>query len=169
MSRYRIGTLALGAILFSGITLLSAAPTKQEKEVEKYSKLLKTSKDPSDKVTALKELGRLGAIQVSLTKPVVPDIIKALDDKDPKVRAEAGHTIGRIDPENKKEVIEKLIKMLKNEKEELAVKHGVAEGLAAMGPDASDAVPALRDAAAKADKKDRNFQMAIQAITGRKK
>ena len=55
--------------------------------------------------------------------------------------------IGKIDPENKTEVVEKLRKMLKDEKEAEAVKHGVADGLAAMGGEAKDALPDLRDLA----------------------
>src|SRR6516162_3347463 len=106
----------LGFFLLGSMSLL-AAPTKEEKDVDKYSKMLKTGKKPEEKVNALKELCRLGQIQVSLTKPIVPEIIKALDDKDEKVRAEAATTIGHIEPENKKEVIEKLRKMLKDEKE----------------------------------------------------
>lgn len=170
MTNRRVGIFTSGLLLLFGVTAL-AAPTKEEREVEKYTNMLKNAKEPTEKATALKELGRLGAIQVSLTKPAVPYIMKALDDKEPKVRAEAAHTIGKIDPEKeiKKNAIEKLIKMLKDEKEE-SVKVGVAEGLGAMGPDAMDAAPALRDAIAKAGKKGgREYQMALLAITGKKK
>jgi HEAT repeat protein len=162
----------LGFFLLGSMSLL-AAPTKEEKDVDKYSKMLKTGKKPEEKVNALKELCRLGTIQVSLTKAVVPEIIKALDDKDEKVRAEAATTIGHIEPENKKEVIEKLRKMLKDEKEPEVVKHGIAEGLSAMASDAKDALPELRElnekAMAKKKNGDRTYQMAIQAISGRKK
>ena len=61
------------------------------------------------------------------------------------------------------------IALLKDEKEPEAVKHAVAEGLSEMGPDAKEAVPTLRDLNGKAKKGDRTYQMAIQAITGRKK
>jgi len=162
----------LGLFLMGSLSLL-AAPTKEEKDVDKYSKMLKTGKKPEDKVNALKELCRLGTIQVDLTKPVVPEIIKALDDKDEKVRAEAATTIGHIDPENKKEIVEKLRKMLKDDKEPETVKLGIAEGLSAMGGDAMGALPELRELNEKANAKKKNsgrpYQMAIQAITGRKK
>src|SRR5262245_10115799 len=134
MSSRRLASLSLGLVLMGGITLL-AAPTKEEEEVAKYAKTLKSSSKASEKISALKELGRLGQRSVSLTKPVVPDILKALEDKDAKVRAEAAHTIGKVDPENKKDVIDRLIKILKDDKEE-SVKQGAAMGLAAMGPDA---------------------------------
>jgi HEAT repeat protein len=168
MSTQRLASITLGLFLAGSMTLL-AAPTKEEKEVEKYTKMLKNAKDAKDKVTALKELGRLGQIQVSLTKSVAPEIFKALDDKDSGVRAAAAHSIGKIDPEKKDEVVEKLIKMLKEEKVE-TVKTSVAEGLAAMGPDAKDALPALREAMTNAGKKGgREYQMAIQSISGKKK
>ena len=163
----RIGTITLGLFLMGGISLL-AAPTKEEKEVDKYSKMLKSGKE-KDKVTALKELGRLGAIQVNLTKPLVPEIVAALDDKDEKVRAQAALTIGVIDPEKRDEVVEKLIKMLKDEKEVETVKHAVADGLASMGSGAKEAVPALNDLASKAGKKDRVYKMAVQTINGKRK
>ncbi len=164
----RIATLTFGLFLFGGISLL-AAPTKEESEAIKYANTLKSGKSAKDKAAALHELGRLGAISTSLTKDAVPDMINALDDKDPKVRAEAAHAIGKVDPANKKEVIDKLVKMLKDEKEETAVKHSVAEGLAAMGSDAKEAVPALKDAASKAGKKEKNYAMAIKTITGKNK
>jgi len=167
MSSRRIGSIALGLFLMGGITL-SAAPTKEEKDVEKYAKQLKSGKNAKEKVAALKELGRLGQIQVTLTTAVIPDIIKALDDKDDGVRAAAAHTIGLV-AEDKKEAVEKLTKMLKDEKEPEMVKHGVADGLAAMGPGAKEALPALREVAGKAKKGDRTYQMAIQSINGTKK
>ncbi|MCE9533137.1 MAG: HEAT repeat domain-containing protein [Planctomycetes bacterium] len=167
MSSRRLHTITLGIFLLGGITLV-AAPTRDEVEAEKCIKMLKTSKDAKDKIFALKELGRLGAISTSLAKPAVEDIIKALDDKDPKVKAAAAHAIGKIDPTNKKQVVDKLIQILKEEKDE-SVKQGAALGLGAMGPDAKDAVPAIREAMAKAPKNDaRQYQAALMAITGRK-
>jgi len=167
MAMRRILSLTMGLFLMGGITLL-AAPTKEEADAEKYTKMLKSSKDAKDRALAVKELGRLGRIATSLAKPAVPDIIKALDDSDAKVRAEAAHAIGMIDPEKKKEVVEKLIKILKDDKEE-TVKRSAAMGLGAMGADAKDSVSALRDAAAKAGKKDAQaYQNAIMTITGKK-
>ncbi len=168
MSSKRIASLTLGFFLLGGITLL-AAPTRQEADAAKYSAMLKSTSKAGDKVSALTELGRLGQVSASLTKNAVPDIMKALDDKDAKVRAQAAHTIGLVDPENKSEVVSKLTKMLKEEKDE-PVKEGAAMGLGAMGADAKDAVGALREAQAKAGKKgSRAFQNAIMAITGKKK
>lgn len=169
MSTRRLCSLVLGLFLFGTMTLLTAAPTKEEKEVEKHTQTLKSGKNAKEKVEALKELGRLGAIQVSLTTPAVPEIMKALDDKEATVRAAAAYTIGKIDPEDKKAVVEKLTKMLKEDKSETA-KEGAANGLGAIGPEARSAAPALREAMAKAGKKGgQAYQRALLSITGKKK
>lgn len=158
--------LAGVGILFAWAITVSAAPTKEEEDVAKYAKILKTSTNVKDRVTALKELGRLGAIQVDLTKSVIPEIVKALDDKDPKVRGEAAHTLGRCDPEDKKPIVEKMTKMLKEEKDE-TVKVSVTQGLAAMGKASSSALPTLREIAKAADKKSAKFyKEAISTISG---
>lgn len=168
MTSKRIASLTLGLFLLGSITLL-AAPTREEADAAKYAAQLKSTSKTGDKVTALKELGRLGQISTTLAKNSIPDIMKSLDDKDAKVRAQAAHTIGLVDPENKSEVISKLTKMLKEEKDE-PVKEGAAMGLGAMGSDAKDAIGALREAQAKAGKKgSRAYQNAIMAITGKKK
>lgn len=168
MSSRRIASLSLSLLLLGGITLL-AAPTKEEVEVVKYAKVLKSGGSTKEKVTALKELGRLGHISTSLTRNIVPDIVSALDDKDAKVRAEAAHTVGLIDPAKKSEIVAKLVKMLKEEKDE-SVKQGAAMGLGAMGPDAKDAIMALREAQQNATKNDaKTFQAALMQITGKKK
>jgi HEAT repeat protein len=166
MFKHRIPTLVLGFVLFGAITLL-AAPTKEQEEVVKYAKQLKAAKDAKAKIAALKELGRLGAIQVSLTKPVVPEIVKLLDDKEATVRGEAAHTLGKIEPDNKDEIVEKLAKMLKEEKDE-PVRMNIAQGLADMGKDAKAAIPALREVMDKADKKQKKvYKEAINAINGK--
>jgi len=168
MSNHRIATIACSFVLLGGITLL-AAPTREEQDAIKYADTLKSSTNTKERVTALKELARLGRINVGLTKPAVPEIIKALEDKDPKVRAEAAHTIGAVDPVDKAVVVGKLVKMLKEEKDE-AVREGVAMGLGAMGSSAKDGLGALRDAAKNAGKKDaKTYQAAIMSITGKTK
>ena len=94
---------------------------------------------------------------------------KALKDKDVRVRGAAALALGQIDPEDKKAVVEDLIKLLKEDKDE-TVREGAASGLGALGSAAREAIPALRDARDKATgKRDRIYTMAIQAIGGKKK
>ena len=159
-------TAALGLALLASAARTEAAPSD---EAAKYHKQLQTSKDAKVRINALQELGRLGQLQAKLAAPAIPDIMKALKDGDPKVRSAAAITLGKIDPENKKEAVDALIGVLKNDKA-LAVREAAAQGLGQMGPDAREAVPALREAAKSAGKKDsRIFQMAIREIQGKKK
>jgi HEAT repeat protein len=169
MSQIRVLMLAVLAVSIGSFTLMGA-PTDEEKKAEKYTKVLKTSKDAKEKVTALKELGTLGVISSALVKDARPEIVKALDDKDATVRGEAAHTAGRLaEDEKKKELVEKLTKMIKDEKDE-QVRFNIALGLGAMGPEAKSAVPAIKDAAAKADKKGaKMYQTVISGITGKGK
>ena len=64
-------------------------------EAKKYLEDLRKTKDAKTKVTALQELGKLAAVQKSLVADALPEIYKALDDKDASVRGAAGTTAGR--------------------------------------------------------------------------
>jgi HEAT repeat protein len=126
--------LAFAALLVAAVAV--AAVTREE-EAKKYAADLK-SKDAKVRLTAAKELGRLGQLQRRLTEPYTADIVSALKDADPKVRAEAARTLGLIDPAEKKEAVTKLIDLLKDEKSEEA-REGQETGigtLAATGDDA---------------------------------
>ena len=58
-------------------------------EAKRYLDDLRTGKTAKTKVTALQELGKLAALQKSLAADALPDIYKALEDKDASVRAAA--------------------------------------------------------------------------------
>src|SRR5581483_5788167 len=95
--------------------------------------------------TALQELGKLGALQRSLVTDALPEIYKALEDKDAGIRAAAATCLGQCD-EPADKAMPALLKLLKDDKEE-SVKIGAARGLANMGPGAKEAVPALQEIA----------------------
>ena len=168
MSRMRV-LIALMSFGLLGIISVVAAATKAE-EVAKYLKEAQTSKDVKTRVRAINDVGELGALQAKLGEPAIPVFIKLLDDKDAKVRGAAAMNIGRLDLPDKKEVVEKLSKMLKDDASP-QVREDVARGLAAIGPDAKDAAPALREALGKVkDKQDmRVYQDALMSIIGKKK
>jgi len=163
---------AIAAVVFAS-TVLVAAP--REDEAKKYAADLK-SKDAKTRVTALKELGKLGSIQRKLTEPYTGDIMAALKDSDANVRGEAGRTVGLIDPTEKKEAIEKLIELLKNEKAE-AAREGQETGIGELGATAEDmdlkkmAREALLEARKKTESKreQKTIQAALLLITPRKK
>jgi HEAT repeat protein len=158
--------------LVAGMALLGAvvhAETREE-QIAKYQKTLQTSKNTQARVDAIHEIAKLGQLSAKLARPAVPDLMKVLNDKEAKVRAAAAHAIGQVDPEDKKEVVDALIKLVKEDKED-AVREGAAQGLGALGPDAKEAVPALREAAKKTTAKGaaRVYQVAINDIIGKKK
>lgn len=119
---------------------LTAAPNP--KDVPKYTADLKSSPDAKAKATALTELARIGQVQKSLISEVYPDMVKALEDKDPTVRAAAARAVGMVDPDPK-EVVPLLTKMAKEDKVE-AVQMAAMQGLANMGPNAKNAAKDLR-------------------------
>lgn len=161
---------ALAAVaLFNGALYLcvrqDAIAASDAADAKKYTEDLKRGKDTKTRVTALKELGRLGAIQKSLVADALPEIYKALDDKDAKIRAAAATCIGQVDEPTDK-IVPLLTKMLKEDKEE-SVKIGAAMGLGSIGPNAKSAVPALREIQKSADKKSdvgKAAQKALKAI-----
>ena len=158
--------------LLSGLSL-SAAP--REEEAKKYAADLK-NKDAKVRLTAVKELGRLGQLRRRLTEPYVDSIIAVLKDSDAKVRGEAGRTLGLIDPPDPKAAIDRLAELLKAEKSQEA-REGFETGLGELGGSADDAdlKRAARQALLEARKaaNDKREQKVIQAavllITGPKK
>lgn len=163
---------ALVALLIGGITLFGAT---REEEAKKYADNLK-SKDAKVRLTAAIELGKLGSVSRKITEPYTPNLIAALKDSDAKVRGEAAKTLGLIDPSEKKEMIEKLISILKEEKDETA-RAGQEMGLGELGATAEDADvkkmarEALLEARKKTDSKreQKTIQAALILITGPKK
>jgi HEAT repeat protein len=166
---FRLATLAC---LVAAVPI-SAAP--REEEAKKYAADLK-NKDAKVRLTAVKELGRLGQLQRKLTEPYVDNIIAVLKDSDAKVRGEAGRTLGLIDPSDAKAAIEKLAELVKTEKSQEA-REGFETGLGELGGTSDDtelkkaAREALLEARKKADDKreQKVIQGAILLITGPKK
>ncbi len=85
------------------------------------------------KETAVDALGRIG-------EAAVPQLIAALSDADPHVRAQAGRALARIGPPAK-EAVPILTQRLDDPDED--VRQAAARALGQIGPAAADAVPAL--------------------------
>ena len=168
---------ALAAVaLFNGVLALSVSDdlyaADKEKEAKKLAAELKSAKDAKARITALNELGKLGQLMKTLVADAMPDIYKCLDDKDAGVRAAAAYTLGLCDPDPDM-AVPPLVKILKDDKSDEA-KIGAAKGLAAMGPSARAALPALNEIRTKLkdDKKSallKNAQGAIKSISARQK
>lgn len=165
---------AMAAVaLFNGVLYLcvrqDALAADVEEDAKKYAQELKKSKDVKVRITALQELGKLGALQRSLVADIMPEIYKALEDKDAGVRAAAAQCLGQCDDPAEK-AVPALVKLIKGDKEE-SVKIGAMRGLASMGPGAKDAVPTLREIIKNEDKKSKlgkAAQEAVKAIAGKK-
>jgi HEAT repeat protein len=162
---------AMAAVaLFNGVLLLcvrqDALAADVEEDAKKYTYDLKHGKDAKTKITALQELGKLAALQRKLVADALPDIYKALEDKDAGIRAAAAQCLGQCDEPSSK-AVPALMKLLKDEKEDEAVRIGATRGLASMGPSAKEAVPTLRQIIKSEDKKSKlgkAAQVAIKAI-----
>jgi HEAT repeat protein len=162
-------------ILAGLLAAMNLSAATREEEAKRYAADLK-NKDAKVRLTALKELGKLGQVQRKLTEPYVDNIIAVLKDSDSKVRGEAARTLGLIDPKDAKAAIEKLAELVKEEKSQEA-REGQESGLGELGGTTDDAElkKTARDALMAARKKadDKREQKVIQAalllITGPKK
>ena len=159
-------TKALAAVaLFNGMLFVCVREdliaADKEAEAKRYLEDLRMGKTAKVKVTALQELGKLAAVQKSLASDALPDIYKALDDKDAGIRAAAALCLGQCD-EPVEKAVPLLMKMLKDDKENEAVRIG-ARGLASMGPSAKEALPTLNMIAKDSDKKSNLGKAAKQA------
>jgi HEAT repeat protein len=166
--------LITGVALVAGLVVLSAGDdvraAGKEAEAKKYHELLKTSKDSKQKMLALEELGKLGLLSRELTEKALPDITKAIKDKDAAVRVAACECLGKCDPDPA-DAVPALTDLLKNDKEE-KVKVAAANGLAFMGEKAKDATDDLKDVQKANDKKSKLAKAAgdaLKSIGGQKK
>ncbi len=134
---------------------------EKEEDAKKYTEQLRKSKDAKTKITALQELGTLGQIKKSFIADALPDIYKAVEDKDAGVRAAAAEALGKSDEPYDK-VGDILVKLLKDDKEE-SVKIGALRGLSAMREAAKAALPTIREIVNNSDKKSKLGQAAKDA------
>lgn len=153
---------ALALTLALGLFAATAPAGPNPKEAAKYVKDLKTSKDAKVRATALTEIGKIGQIQKALVEDALPDVVKALADKETAVRAAAAKAYGMLDPEPK-EAVPALLKLLKEDKA-AEVKVAAVEGLGMMGPSAKEATKELREVVrSKKDKDNRPTPLARAA------
>jgi HEAT repeat protein len=158
--------------LFNGVLYLSlrqdAFASEREEEAKKYTEQLRKGKDTKSKIAALQELGNLAQIKKSLVADALPEIYRAVEDKDPGVRAAAAEALGKADEPYDK-AGKALVRILKEDKDEGA-KLGAIKGLSAMGSTAKEAVPTLREIVKGADKKSKlakAAQATIKAVSGK--
>ena len=161
--------------LFNGALYLcvreEVLASEKEEEAKKYTEQLRKGKDAKSKIAALQELGRLAQIKKAFIADALPDVYKAIEDKDPGVRAAAAEALGKADEPYSK-AGEILVKLVKDDKDE-SVKIGALRGLSVMGSGAKEALPTIREvvSATKNDKKSnlgKAAKDAVLAIGGKK-
>lgn len=173
MSLQRSGRAAALFLLVAGLIGFGApmiVAASKEADAKKATEDLKKSKDAKVRIAALVRLGELGQIQYSYVEPALPEMLKALEDKDAGVRAAAAKAVGQAQSEDPG-TVPALVKLLKGDSEE-SVKVAAAEGLGLLGAKAKDAVGDLRAAAKDADKKSKLAKVvgtSIKSINGAKK
>ena len=161
-------------VLFNGVLFLCVRADvlagEKDEEAKKYTEQLRKGKDTKSKIVALQSLGELAQIKKSFIADALPDVYKAIEDKDAGVRAAAAETLGKADEPYEK-VGEILVKLIKEDKED-AVKIGALKGLTVMREGAKDALPAISEVVKANDKKTNLGKAAIAAkaaISGKKK
>ena len=167
---FKAGVLFLLVAGFIGIGAPMIVAASKEADAKKATADLKNTKDAKVKIAALEKLGELGQIQYSYVQPALPEMLKALDDKDAGVRAAAAKAVGQAGSEDPG-TVPALVKLLKGDKEE-SVKIAAAEGLGLLGALAKDSVNDLRAAAKDADKKGKLAKAigtSLKSINGSKK
>lgn len=149
-----------GVKLSEVITMFKAANSDDEKSVNERSRLaqaiamfdspkalaflgtvLREDKSRLVKLNTTYALNSLGP----KAKPVISDLVAALKDWEPSVRAAAATTLGVIGPDAKAAAPE-LLSFLKNAAQAAEVRVASAAALASIVAEAKDVVPALKDA-----------------------
>ena len=157
---FALAALTLGVLLLVSPEGFALAGKKEE--ADKFLAELRTGKDAKAKVYAIEELAKIGQIQKSAIKDAIPEMMKALENKDGAIRAAAAKAVGMIDPDPK-EVVPILLKMVAEDKDE-GVRLGAIAGLGQMGAGAKEATKDLRKLVADEDKKSKVGRAAGQAL-----
>ena len=138
-------------ITISLIALLIATITCSDAKVNNNTKYYYAeNQDPDQSITVTSQRPKLELllphININQGKVVVPELIDALLDEDPEVRAAAAFGLGKIGPEAKT-AVPALINGLSDE--DIEARSWAAIALGYIGPDSKEAVPellkALRD------------------------
>lgn len=133
----------LSLSLIAVILIAAPAFASKAEDAARYTKILKSSKITSEKITAAIEIGKLATIRKSYGKEAIPYLFEACKDKDANLRAAAAEALGRAYSEDDNKAVETLHDMLKSDKSD-AVRVAVINGLVAQGIKAKEVIPTLR-------------------------
>jgi HEAT repeat protein len=162
--------LMSGSILLTSVAVLVAGGAPRREDVPKYLEMLKTSKSASDRALAADMLGKRGAVNLKDVAEAIQPLRQALKkDSELQVRRAAAKALGMIAPAPAEDTVPLLIETLADM--DYALRMATVQALAAYGPEAHDALPALRTLQKQTkDKKDmKTLAAAITVISEKKK
>jgi HEAT repeat protein len=139
-----------------------------------YIATLKDDKDAKQRATAAAELAKIAQLNVEQAKPAIPVLVGALSDDNVDVRRSAIAALGAAKPDPPT-ILPGLIAIVKNIREDKAVKLTAIGMLTALGPNAQESLPFLEflhGREGKKDEKDRDkelYDKLTQAIAAIKK
>jgi HEAT repeat protein len=138
----RLAVLALGCF-FLGLGFADAQ-TPKKSDVPKFIKQL-SDKDAKMRLSGIKGIYEVGIIKAkNVAEAVEPLVGIVKKDPDAKCRAEAAVTLGAIDPEEPKGVVETLMTAMKEDKD-AGVQTGCITGLGNLAGKAKAALPTLQE------------------------
>jgi HEAT repeat protein len=139
-----------------------------------YIKAVQEDKDAKVRLTSATELAKLAQINAEQAKPAIPALVEALKDDNTEVRKAALTALGFAKPDAGT-VLPGLIGIVRNIREDKAVRLAAIGMLGAHGPNARDSLPFLEfllDRETKKPEKDRDkelFDKLTEAVTAIKK
>lgn len=142
--------------------------------IEGYIKAVVQDKNAKVRATAAGELAKIAQTKAEQAQPAIPALVAALKDDDADVRKAALNALTFAKPQPG-DVIDGLIAIVKNLREDKGVKLAAVGMLAAMGPNARPALPYLEvllDREAKKAETDRDkplFDKLTEAVAAIKK
>ncbi len=116
-----------------GFTSATAPGLLSDDQVKPVTLIVPTFEERSEQEVAAEALSQIGP-------PALPDLRRALQNRDSRVRREAAGVLVRMGPDGK-DAVPDLIRLLDDEDE--ATRKLAARALGRIGPDAAAAVPAL--------------------------
>jgi HEAT repeat protein len=164
--------IVAGTVLALLVHRAEAGGTKsapKREDMPKYINMLKSASSAKDRAVAAEQIGRRGAIQLNDVKEAVPLLQKATTkDSDANVRRVCAEALGRLATEPETSV-PPLMDALKDKN--LQVNLAAVSALGNFGPEAKDALPALREFSKTQKDKKINKMVAetIGKISGKKK
>ena len=116
-----------------GFTSATAPALLRDDQVKPVTLVVPTFEERSEQEVAAEALSQIGV-------PALPELRRALQSRDPRVRREAAGVLVRMGPDGK-DAVQDLIRLLDDE--DAATRKMAARALGRIGPDAAAAVPAL--------------------------